>query len=88
MAAVKSLPALILSADDILLWVFCDQRMYSVNSKIVICLDSFSKQIDNIWIIFQLLSVFETTALLNLPMYSIFLWLHLLDRIGSLMRLL
>ena len=47
--------------------------MYSENSNIVICLDSFSKQIHNIWGNFRLISVFETTALLNLPIYSIFL---------------
>ena len=56
--------------------------MYSENSKIVICLDSFSKHFYNI------LVLFETTALLNLNIYSIFLWLLLPDRIGSLMRLL
>ena len=28
---------------------------------------SFSKQIYNIWVIFRLISVAETTALLNLP---------------------
>ena len=59
--------------------------MYSENSKIVICLDSLSKQIYNIWVIFRLISVFETTVLLNLPIYSIFLWLLLPDLIGSLM---
>ena len=32
--------------------------MYSENSKIVICLDSFSKQIYNILVIFRLISVF------------------------------
>ena len=47
--------------------------MCSENSKIVICLDSFSKQIYNIWVIFRLILVFETTSLLNLPIYSIFL---------------
>ena len=63
--------------------------MYSENSKIVICLDSFSKQIYYIWVFFRLISVFETTtALLNLPICSIFLWLLLPDLIGSLMRLL
>ena len=41
--------------------------MHFENWKIVICLDSFSKQIYNIWVIFRLISVFETTALLNLP---------------------
>ena len=45
--------------------------MHSENSKIVICIYSFSKQIYNIWVIFDL-SVFETTPLLNLPIYSIF----------------
>ena len=59
--------------------------MYSENSNIVMCLDSFSKQIYNIWVIFRLISVFETTALLNLPIYRIFLWLLLPDLIGSLM---
>ena len=62
--------------------------MYSENSKKVICLDSFSKQIYNIWVIFRLISVFKTTALLNLPIYSIFLWPLLPDLIGALMRLL
>ena len=61
--------------------------MYSDISKKVICLDSFSKQLYNIWVIFRLISVFETTALLSLPIYSIFLWLLLPDFIGSLMRL-
>ena len=62
--------------------------MYSENSKKVICLDSISKQIYNIWIIFRLKSVFETNAVLNLQIYSIFLWLLLPVLIGSLMRLL
>ena len=62
--------------------------MYSENSKTVICLDSFSKQIYNIWVIFRLTSVFEMTVLLNLLIYSIFFWLLLPDLIGSLMRLL
>ena len=62
--------------------------MYSEKSKIVICLDSFSKQMYNIWVIFRLISVFEMTALLYLRIYSIFLWLLLPDLIGSLMRLL
>ena len=57
-AAVKSLPALILSADYILLLVLLDQRMYFEKSKIVICLDSFSEQIYNILAIFRLISVF------------------------------
>ena len=60
--------------------------MFSENSKIVIRLDSFSKQIYNIWVIFRLISVFEITALLHLQIYSIFLWLLLPDLIGSLMR--
>ena len=63
--------------------------MFSENSKIVICLDSFSEQIYNSWVIFRLISsVFETTALLDLPIYSIFLWLLLPDLIGPLMTLL
>ena len=37
---------------------------------------------------FLLISVFETTALFNLSINSIFLWLLLPDLIGSLMRLL
>ena len=60
--------------------------MYSENSKIDICLDSLYKQIYNVWVIYRVI-VFETTALLNLPLYSIFLWLLLPDLIGSLMRL-
>ena len=63
--------------------------MFSENSKIVICLDSFSKQNYNIWVIFRLyISVFKTTALLNLPIYSIFPWFLLPDPIGLLKRLL
>ena len=62
--------------------------MYSENSKIVICLESLSKQTYNNWLICRLISVFETTALLNLSIYSIFLWLLLPDLIGSLIRLL
>ena len=62
--------------------------MYSENSKIVISLDSFSKQIYNILVIVRLILIFETTALLNLPIYMIFLWLLLTDLMGSLMRLL
>ena len=45
--------------------------MYSENTKIVICLDSFPKQIYIIWVIFRLISVFETTAMINLPINSI-----------------
>ena len=45
--------------------------MYFENSKIVICLDSFSKQIYNIWAIFRLISVFETTALLYLQYFPL-----------------
>ena len=61
---------------------FCPFR--SKNLKIGIWLDSFSKQIHNIWVIFRPISVFETTALLNLPTYSILLP----DLIWSLIRLL
>ena len=56
--------------------------------QIVIFSDSFSRHIYNVWVIFRPLSVFETTALLNLSIYSIFLWLLLPGLIGSLMRLL
>ena len=59
--------------------------MYYENSKIVKCLDSFSEQIYNIGVIFRLISVFETIALLNLQIYSIFLWPLLPDLIGSLL---
>ena len=62
--------------------------MFFEISKIFVGLDSFSKQIHNIRFIFRLVSVFETTALFNLPSNSIFLWLHLPELIGSLMRLL
>ena len=61
--------------------------MYSEKTEITIRLNSFSEQIKNIWVIVSTLSVFETTALLNLPIYSIFLWLLLPDLIWSLMRL-
>ena len=53
-------------------------------SKTVISLDSFSKQNCNIWFLVRLISALETTALLNLPIYSTFLWLLLPDLIGSL----
>ena len=59
--------------------------MFSENSKIVICLDSFFIQIYNSWVIFRLISVFETTAFLNL---QIFLNPFLPDLIGSLIGLL
>ena len=84
-AAVKSLTALIFNADYISLWYFDIKECILRIRK---CLDSFSKQIKNIWVLFGLISVFETTALFNLPSYSIFLWLLLPDIIGSLMRLL
>ena len=48
----------------LVLLVLLDQRMYSENSKIIIRLDSFSMHILNILVIFRLISVFETTALL------------------------
>ena len=81
----KNLPALIHSAGYILLSVLYDQRMYSENSKIVVFFIHYLNKFI-IWVIFRLTSVFETTALLNLPIYSIFLW-HLLPcLIGSLMR--
>ena len=60
--------------------------MYTENSKKVIRLDSFSKQIKNIWVFFRHISVFETTTLLNMSVHSSFLWLLLLYLIGSLMR--
>ena len=44
-AAVKSLPALIYSADYILLLVILDHGIYSENSEMIICLELFSKQI-------------------------------------------
>ena len=62
--------------------------MYSQNSNIVISVFRFiSKHIYSIWVIFRLISVFETTALLNLLIYSIFLWLLLPELIGSLMMI-
>ena len=64
--------------------------MYSENlkiGKIVIRLDSFSEQIYNKWVFFVLTSVFETTVVLNFPIYSIYLWLLLQDLVGSLVRL-
>ena len=62
--------------------------MYSEKSKKLICLDSFSRQINIIWVIFRLISVFETTALLNLPNFCTFLRLLLPYLIGSLIALL
>ena len=56
--------------------------MYSEYAKIIIRLDSFSKQMN-----FRLISVFKTTALVYLPIYNTFLWLLFPDLIGSLMRL-
>ena len=53
--------------------------MYFENSEIVVCLDSVSKQIYNIWAFFLQIAVFETTALLNLPIYITILWLLLPD---------
>ena len=45
MAAVQSLPALIFSADYIVLLVLLDQGVYYENSKKVICFDSFINKI-------------------------------------------
>ena len=67
--------------------IFYFSSIEILESKNVICLDSFTKQIYNIWVIFRLISVFETNALINLSIYSIFLWLLLPDLIGSLLRL-
>ena len=44
-AALKSFPALIFSADYILLLVLWDHRMYSESSELMTHLDSFSEQI-------------------------------------------
>ena len=57
--------------------------MYSENSKIVICLDSFLNKF-----IICLIPVFETTALLKFSNLQHLLWLLLPDLIGSLMRFL
>ena len=52
--------------------------MFPENLKIVMCLDPFSKQsYYNIWVFFRLISVVEPTALLKLPIYSIFILLIL-----------
>ena len=53
-AAVKSLPALIYSADYILLLVLWDHGIYSESSELIICLDSFSKQFGTILVFFDL----------------------------------
>ena len=47
--------------------------MYSENSKIVICLDSFSKRIYNIGVlvIFRLITFFDLTALFNLQYFPL-----------------
>ena len=39
--------------------------MYSENTKIIIRLDSFSEQIKNKWVIFRLISVYQSLRLLN-----------------------
>ena len=64
-AAVKSLPALIYSADNIFLLVLWDHGIDSENSEMIIRLDSFSTQIWNILLFFRLISVFGTTAMLK-----------------------
>ena len=87
MAAVKSLPALIYSADYILLLVLCDHGIYSENSKIIIRLDSFSIQIFYIFCIFRLKIVFETTAMLKFANIQYFPLAPFAIFIGSLMRL-
>ena len=59
------------------------------NQKIIIGLESFSKQrfhifaFDHIWI----LQVFVSTTLLNDVNYNHYLWLHVANSIGSLKRL-
>ena len=60
--------------------VFCEFE----NSHMVIFIIKFII----FWVIVRLLSVFETTALLNLKIYSIFLWLLLPDFIVLLKRVL
>ena len=55
--------------------------MYSKISDIIKSLDSFSKQIENILVIFRLISVFETTALLkfaNLQYFPLALFCQIL----------
>ena len=70
--AVKSLPALIFSADYIFLLVLWDHGIYSENSEMMKRLDSCSEQILSILVSFEFY-VFETTAMLkfvNLPFFS------------------
>ena len=64
--------------------------MYSENSKISIRLDSFTKQILNIWVTFSIYTN-QSLGRVRLPcyicqFYSIFLWHFLPEIIGSLMR--
>ena len=54
--------------------------MYSDNSKIVIVrLESFINKFEIFGYFFRLIPVFETGALLNVPIYGIFIWLLLPD---------
>ena len=53
-AAVKSLPALIYSADCILLIDLSDHGIHSESSELIIRLDSFSRQIKNILVFLDL----------------------------------
>ena len=50
---------LVYSADFILLLVHCDHGIYSENSEMITCLDSFSKQILSIWVYFDLYQSFR-----------------------------
>ena len=86
-AAVKSLPALIYSADYILLLVLCDYGIYSESSELIIRLDSFSKQFFNFFGIFRLITVFETTAMLKIANLQYFPLAPFARSVGSLMRL-
>ena len=57
------------------------------NQKIIIGLESFSKQRVNIFDPIWILQVFVSTTLLNDVNYSHYLWLHIANSIGSLKKL-
>ena len=85
-AAVKSLPALIYSADYILLLVLRDHGIYSESLVLIIRLDSFLKKMKYFGI-FRLISVFETTAILKIANLQYIPPALFARSIGSLMRL-
>ena len=77
-AAIKSLPALIYSADYILLLVLWDHGIYSESSELIL-LDSFSEQIWNNFVFFDLFQSLKRLLCKKLQIYRFFPELHLPD---------